>query len=480
MNAATLKPNSKGRRAVAAALVLTGLALLSYALTDDPVYGGEPGFGRVQAVIAAIGLVISLCAWAPLAAAQRVLLLVLSTLALVALAEIAGERFLSQRHRPIYQFDDRLIFKLIPNRTSSTTLDAANGGATVVHSINSRGFRGPELRHDGKAPRVVVYGDSFIHAYYTRNEQTFCAQLSAALGKMAGRDVEVVNAGVSSYGPDQVALRMEAELPDLKPDLVVVSVFAGNDYGDLLRNKIYQLGATGSLEARAWSLDPKVRRAFDISQRESILKRAARDAMSRWRPPKDARAMQTEPGANVSGTLDFLLEEARREYRSAVIDRDEVVTNTHIDYYSADVSLEPDSASATYKVMLMRAVLQRIQKIAVDHGVRLAFMFVPHRFDAADNYDWGPVDLRRFPRYDPRNQIAPLERMAAQMQVPALSLYDPFRSAGATSLYLKGGEDHWNARGQELAATAMARMLIDLDWVTRSAGAQPTSAAGAR
>ena len=485
MNPETHKPSSKVRRAVAAALVLTGLVLIGYAASDHPLYGGEPGFGRVQAAIAGVGLVVSLCALAPLAAAQRVLLVVLSTLAVVSFAEVAAEWLLGPRHRPIYQFDDRLIFKFIPNRASSTTLDAVNGGETVVHRINSSGFRGAELRQDSKpVARVVVYGDSFIHAYYTRDDQTFCAQLSASLTKLSGRDFEVVNAGVSSYGPDQVALKMDRELPLLRPDIVVVSIFAGNDYGDLLRNKIYRLDPAGKLTSNAWSLDPKVRMALDISQRESILKRALRDAAARWprlpEPlPSGARAA---PAGHAAGSLDSLLEEARREYQSVVVDRDNVVTNTHADYYSADVSLLPDGPSARYKVSLMQATLQRIRDIAASHGVRLVFLFIPHRFDVADNYDWGPVDLQRFPRYNARNQVAPLEQWAAHMQVPALSLFDPFRAAGAASMYLQGGDDHWNARGQQLAASAMARTLDDLGWL-RAGGANGragSTAVGAR
>lgn len=484
MNPETQKSSPAGQRVVAIALVVTGLVLIGYAVSDHPLYGGEPGFGRVQAGIAGVGLVVSLCALVPLAAAQRVLLVVLSTLVMLGFAEVAGEWLLGDRHRPIYQFDERLIFKFIPNRTSSTTLDAVNGGETVVHRINADGFRGAELRQDGKAQRVVVYGDSFIHAYYTRDDQTFSAQLAASLTKLSGREVEVVNAGVSSYGPDQVALKMERELPLLRPDIVVVSVFAGNDYGDLLRNKIYRVDSAGKLASNAWSLDPKVRIALDISQRESILKRAMRDAMARWQrvpeqPASDARARQ---GGHAPGSLDSLLEEAQREYQSAVVDRDDMVTNTLADYYSADVSLLPDSSSAQHKVSLMRATLQRIREIAANHGVRLVFLFIPHRFDMADNYDWGPVDLQRFPRYDARNQIAPLEQWAAQMQVPALSLFDPFRAAGAASLYLQGGDDHWNARGQQLAASLMARTLEDLGWWSAGGanGRAGSAGAGAR
>ena len=88
---------------------------------------------------------------------------------------------------------------------------------------------------DGSRPRVVVYGDSFIHTYYVDADDGFAQQLENGLSRRLGSGVEVVNAGVAAYGPDQIALRMEDELPKLRPDLVVVAVFGGNDFGDLVR-----------------------------------------------------------------------------------------------------------------------------------------------------------------------------------------------------------------------------------------------------
>lgn len=452
------------RRLVGLALVVIGLGMVAYALSDDPLYGGEPGFGATQAAIAFAGILVSACAFTPFAVAQRTLLLAVTTIFTLAVTEVSGEWFLGPRHRPIYQFDDELIFKFIPNRSSATTLAAINGGETVMHRINSAGYRGAELRPTGSVPRVAVYGDSFIHAYYTQEDKTFCAQLAAMLAKASGREIEVVNAGVSSYGPDQIALKMQRELPQLRPDVVMVAVFAGNDYGDLLRNKIFRLSPTGELESIAWSLDPKIRVAFDMSQKESILKRAVRDLSAQWRRPP-------EPGA--AGVPDFLLDQAEREYRSAVVAPDSVVTNTHADYYSADVSLLPESPSARYKVNLMRATLQRIKEIAARHQVPLVFLFIPHPFDATDDHEWGPVDKQRFPLYDMRNQVAPLEEAARALSTPALSLMDPFRAAGASTLYLRGGDDHWNALGQQTAAKAMADYLKGLGWLGLGSAPKP-------
>ena len=429
-------------------LLVVGALMVVYAISDHPLYGGEPGFGWSQTLIAGAGFGIALCGLLPTSIAGRILLLTVTSLVMLGFAEIAGEVVLGPRHRPIFQPDDRLIFKFIPNRRSSITRTPLNGGETVTHRINSEGFRGDELRPAGEATRVIVYGDSFIHAFYSKDEETFAVRLGTLLADRLGRTVEVVNAGVSSYGPDQISMKMADELPRLRPDLVVVSIFAGNDYGDLLRHKLFRLGADGALVANHWKLDPKVRSWFELSQRESILKRALRNALESSGPPPPAI------------TLDFLLQEAEREYRSFVIEHDDVVANTHRSYYNADVSLMPKSVSSRYKVTLMRAVLGRMRDVAARSRVPLVLLLIPYPSDVTDHYDGWRVDRERFPDYDGRNQIAPLEDMARTLGIPFVSLYDVFRAHDANSLYFHGGDDHWNAAGQQLAADVMAGYLL--------------------
>jgi hypothetical protein len=425
--------------------------MVAYAISDDPIYGGEPGFGRIQIAIAAAGVGLALCGMLPIGAAARVLLVAASTLAMLAIAEVVGECVLGPRLRSIYRYDEKLIFSLIPDRTSIATRKDPNGKVAVTFHINSDGFRGPELRPPGSATRVVVYGDSFVQGDYSPEPETFVAQLARQLATGLGREVEVINAGVNGYGPDQVSLKMEQELPLLRPGLAIVAVYAGNDYSDLMRNKMYRLGSDGTLLPNRWKLHPDQRRRFDLGQRESILVRA-------WRLIEGSRS---PPGAaRVIDRPDFLLETADREYRSFVIDRNDVITNTRLDWYGADVSLAPQSDSARYKVALMAAVLRRIRDVAAANAVPLVFLFIPHPVDVTDHYDDWRFDRARYPLYDGRNQTLPLESAARSLGVPYLSLYDVFRAGDANGLYFHRGNDHWNASGQRLAAQTTATYLL--------------------
>lgn len=446
-------PASHGGRVVKVILIAIGAAFVAYALSDHPFYGGPPGIGMLQKLIVATGVAIALGALLPKRFAEQLALFTISGTIMLIVAEVAGNSILGPIFRPIYREDPQLIFGFIPDRKSTNRLPPVNGGATITHRINSAGFRGDELlERTPDRKRVVVYGDSFIHAYYAADADTFPVQLRSALAAGIGGDVEVINAGVSSYGPDQVSLKLQRELPELRPDLLVVAIFAGNDYGDLMRNKLYRLSPEGALVPNEWRLDPQVSEAFSLSQRESILVRALRATVAARRSQSPASTDGAKPD------ISFLVAEAQREYEG-MISGDPLVTNTHVDYYSADVSLLPHSESARYKVDLMGKVLNQIRNTAADASVPVLFVFIPHPADLTDTYDWGPFDTARYPDYDGRNQTAPLERFASETGSHFVSLFDTFRANDPNKLYLHGGDDHWSPAGQALAAKLVAEYV---------------------
>jgi hypothetical protein len=90
-------------------------------------------------------------------------------------------------------------------------------------------------------------------------------------------------------------------------------------------------------------------------------------------------------------------------------------------------------------------------------------LFIPHPLDVGADYMDIRIDSSRFPEYAPRNQIRPLEEIALDLGVPHLSLFDAYREADPNTLYLKGGDDHWNASGQRLAAELVGGYIVRQD-----------------
>jgi lysophospholipase L1-like esterase len=350
-----------------------------------------------------------------------------------------------------FQADERLLFRLKPGfRTTRASFRGGTRGAPF--EVNSLGFRGPELLARRSTQRVVVYGDSFVEAYATPWPQTFAVRLGARLSQRWGREVEIINAGVGGYGPDQVSLRLDSELESLEPDWVVVVLFAGNDFGDLVRNKIFRFDATGRLVQGHYRLSPEVEAALDPRGiRRLALRRALRLVHRRFRPLLAGRPAD-EPAA---GSMAWVVRECEREWRDYRSGSDGV-SNPLADHYDLDFNLQPDSEAALTQRRLMAAILRRMRERTASRGVPLLALLVP----APDDLRSGPRadELRSQLRYRAEVLTDALAEAAQAADVRFVNLFEAFRRRGGDALY--DAEDlHWNAEGQELAANLVAQAL---------------------
>ncbi len=112
---------------------------------------------------------------------------------------------------------------------------------------NGLGLRNPEI--GPKRPgtrRVLVVGDSYAFGFGVQQAEAFPARLEALL-KAEGKDAEVINAGVFGWGPDQEMIWLEREGLKLRPDVVVIAFYVGNDVLDSADKRFFEL-ADGKLK----------------------------------------------------------------------------------------------------------------------------------------------------------------------------------------------------------------------------------------
>jgi len=95
-------------------------------------------------------------------------------------------------------------------------------------SINSHGFRGPEIRGE-RSPgdlRIICLGDSFTFGVGVSDEETYPRQLEDLLTKRwPGRRPEVINAGVQGYATYQEVDWLRSRGVEFDPDVVVLAVY---------------------------------------------------------------------------------------------------------------------------------------------------------------------------------------------------------------------------------------------------------------
>jgi len=399
----------------------------------------------------------------PESVARLVLLLLACAVGLV-LAEGAARLLFAREFGDVLALDDTLLYRPVPGAVKNHHLSAANGGGTVEVRFNSQGFRGPELRPAGSAPRVAVYGDSFIDGYFSAQPETFCARLERHLTAALGAPVEVINAGVRGYGPDQIALKLAQELPRLRPDLVVVAFYAGNDFGDVVRDQLFGLDASGAIVRRAARPADRYVEEFQSAQRGPFLLRAVsriREARARAEPPFGI-------GADSLNTLQVRrwLVDAEREYRTSLGAGDGRAAIFH-DGEDADIAIDPSSETAQHKVRLTAAVLRQLEAEVRAGGARLLYLLIPPPGDLIPGFDVYHIDARVFPGYSPAHLREAALAVLQPGDAPVVDLYGPFTAAEPASLYLHADDMHWSPKGQDLAARLVADSVRALGLLAR-------------
>jgi len=110
----------------------------------------------------------------------------------------------------------------------------------VFVSINSTGLRDREhqLAKPANTIRIALLGDSYCEALQVPLEQTFWWQLQQQLGscgQFAGKQVEIINFGVSGYGAGQELITLQRKVWQYSPDIVMLLMTTNNDISDNVR-----------------------------------------------------------------------------------------------------------------------------------------------------------------------------------------------------------------------------------------------------
>lgn len=351
-----------------------------------------------------------------------------------------------------YRVDPVLLHDTIPGSRRLRYIPTPSGGERVLVRFDALGCRGPGLEEPKRRPRLVVVGDSFVLGANAPEERTFPSRLGVALG---GRP-ETVNAGVESYGPDQTLLRLERDFERLDPDLVVLVLCATNDFGDLLRNKLFRL-RDGVLERARPVLSDSERAYFEQNARRSRWPAFVR-AVIDWRESRSAAAGQRSSGEPSQALIREYLDQTAWEYENTVLQEDPRVYSLRQDAYDADVAIRPESPSARYKTRLLTAVLERLRDRCSDAGVGVVAVIVPSAVDVHPGFAIR-VDPGRYPTWSPSALTDAMHACARAAGIPALDLTDAFTAGETASLFVGGEDFHWSPRGMELAAKETAAWL---------------------
>ncbi len=277
--------------------------------------------------------------------------------------------------------------------------------------FNSWGFRDREFQRgkDGRT-RVVMVGDSFLMGPNVPPDKVISRQLE----RHAGPGVQVYNLGILGYGPDQALVRLLDEGLALDPDLVILTLFPANDFGDLRRNRLFAVDAHGALVPHPENPVARVMRTPRLWQL------ARRATTGEFFPPGE---------------------------------QDELVEQLFGDGY--DLLRDRDDPESVIKIDLMRAVLREFQGVLERRQIPFWVLVIPSYENIQNDANFR---RRRVPRelYF-RNEELVLE-ICAELGLRCLDLSPTFVEHRLARLY-SDFDRHLSAVGYELAALATGRAV---------------------
>lgn len=183
---------------------------------------------------------------------QSLLLLGASTVVMLLLAEAAVRIFMPQFLRPVFR--ERVEGALYTRADLHARVYSPGEFDTRANTTIQR-FRDTRSYLPTPPPRtyrIAVIGDSYVFGTGAEDAETYPRQLESLLADVAGdRKIEVLNAGIHGSGTGDQALWYDRWVSSFRPNLVILTVFGGNDVCDELDSK-FELTPDGS----AVPLDP--------------------------------------------------------------------------------------------------------------------------------------------------------------------------------------------------------------------------------
>ena len=355
-----------------------------------------------------------------------------------------------------YAHDPEVIIALKPNMTKEFKRSEVNGGDVITWRSNSIGYRGKEV-NEKRSYRIVVYGDSNVQARFSELENTFPYKLEQYLNN-PDKNIEVLNAGLVGSGPDQSLLRFIREADVVKPDMVILHFFSDNDYGDIIRNRLFELDSDNNLVRTSFVVEVDEKIATNepglSGYLNSLLLTRAINSLFSVDISKLSRDEKVEM------TLAKMEAESEREFMNYKKGKKKIVSH-FADHYDVDMAIDPEGEAARTKILLMQKVLEEFRNQADKRNVQLLIVVQPAVYDVlTDNEMLARKDLEGYEEYNYRNLTKPIYDICIDLSLHCVHLIDGFLKNKPETLYFKE-DNHWSDRGQDMSARITSDYILN-------------------
>ncbi len=358
-----------------------------------------------------------------------------------------------------YRFDPLTIVELKPNISNFSIVPEGKRELIKWHTNESHYRVDAVTVENGK--RIVIYGDSFIHGTFSHDTATFASQIQKQLFVNTNRMFNVINRGLTGAGPDQNYLRLKNDLESLKPDLVLFAVLAENDLGDILKNKLFKLDSVGALRRTYIPVNEKTAEMpVWISTRQKITQMFLTTRLIKKTIDiiVGSDKIKVSEVKNQINDLRNLCEKEYILYKNPSSDR-----FPHFgDHPDFDIMEDIHDESSILKIRLLSSILKEVKACVSRLNIPLVIVIIPAAIDLADIYRINYKVLKEmYPGYSPDRLSRIVDSLCVVNYVDKVNLFKTFIDNSPNELYFGEEDNHWNAKGQRLAAETVIRHLLD-------------------
>lgn len=320
----------------------------------------------------------------------------------------------------------------------------------VPIKYNSWGMRDRErkLKKDENVFRVAVLGDSFMEALHVPFDDSFTFLLEDELKRETGRNVEVLNFGVSSYGLGHYPIVLSEKVLAFDPDLIVLGI-TYNDFGDILTYNLVDFNGDNLVfrdyppESRNW-----LKNSLSKTQSAFFVKR------------------KLEQSPVIGKTVDVIL----RIFGAGFLSDAEKTASRIGQDGGLPIDLQIFAPPGVYSsgeraYELSFYILEGMKKASAERNIGLFVFSIPADFQVKrerwDNlgkqYGAGVAAL------DPYLPGARLKEFSNNIGFEYLDLLPDFmRADGAGQEIYFRYDGHWNSDGHALAARSVAKEILPM------------------
>ncbi len=333
------------------------------------------------------------------------------------------------------------IYGLKPGKTVHLEYDDYD----YVLRVNSMGLPGPERPLTRPTPdtlRIFILGDAFSMPEGLEYKDAYPALLEALLNsKLAPRPVQVINGGITGYGPVEESSQLRELAPLFKPDIVVYQFFV---------NEFSEVNTTPVRRRQGIGLEP----LYSLQQINLI----------------EYSQIIRHLGEGMYAITDHFIRNyadnsVLHRYALQVFHILEKMTggwryrNAQLQFYRKD-----DSKKLYGKKHLdkLSNYLRQIQQTCQETGAKLIIYFVPAAITVSSpeyiaHYPWDQ-NIHDQSIYDLNQPIGHLRKIAGKLGIDVVDLTQALKDNPGQPVYFPGSW-HWNKEGHRAVAGAVFRDL---------------------